>query len=84
MDLDFYARCVLWEPYLSHHNGLFSLLLVLDVFATRSRSISVLSEQFETSYFFDVTLSFLCNIICYQISVFVFLLVTISGATTYW
>ena len=34
------------------------------------RSISVLSEQYDTSYLFYVTLSFLCNIICYLISVF--------------
>ena len=46
------------------------------------RSLSVLSEQYETSYLFYVTLSFLCNIICYLISVFVFSLVTLSGATT--
>ena len=46
------------------------------------RSVSVLSEQYETSYLFYVTLSFLCNIICYLISVFVFSLVTLSGATT--
>ena len=46
------------------------------------RSISVLSEQYETSYIFYVTLYFLCNIICYLISVFVFSLVTYSGATT--
>ena len=50
-------------------------------FATRGRSILVSSEQYETSYLFYVTLSFLCNIICY-LSVFVFLLVTLSGATT--
>ena len=74
---------VLWEPYPSHHNGLFSPLLVLRDFAVRgSRSISVLSEQYETSYLFYVTLSFLCNIICYLISVFAFSLVTLSGATT--
>ena len=34
------------------------------------------------SYLFYVTLSFLCNIICYLISVFVFSLVTLSVATT--
>ena len=45
------------------------------------RSISVLSEQYETSYLFYVTVSFLCNIICYLISVFAFSLVTLSGAT---
>ena len=45
-------------------------------------SIPVLSEEYETSYLFYVTLSFLCNIICYLISVFVFSLVTLSGATT--
>ena len=48
----------------------------------RGRSISVLSEQYETSYLFYVTLSFLCNIICYLISVFAFSLVTLPGATT--
>ena len=48
------------------------------------RSISVLSEQYETSYLFYVTLFFVCHIICYLISVFAFLLVTLSGATTYW
>ena len=74
---------LLWEPYPSHHNGLFSPLLVLRDFAAREgRSISVLSEQYKTSYLFYVTLSFLCNIICYLISMFVFLLVTLSGATT--
>ena len=46
------------------------------------KSISVLSEQYEICYLFYVTLSFLCNIICYLISVFVFSLVTLSGATT--
>ena len=48
------------------------------------KSISVLSEQYETSYIFYVTLSFLCNIICYLISVFAFSLVTLFGAITYW
>ena len=43
----------------------------------------MLSEQYETSYLFYVTLSFLCNIICYLISVFAFSLVTLSGATTH-
>ena len=43
----------------------------------------MLPEQYETSYLFYVTLSFLCNIICYLISVFVFSFVTLSGATTY-
>ena len=47
-----------------------------------SRSISVLSDQYETSYLFYANLSFLCNIICYLISVFAFSLVTFSGATT--
>ena len=47
-------------------------------------SISMLSEQYETSYLYYVTLSFLCNIICYLISVFEFSLVTLSRATTYW
>ena len=35
----------------------------------------MLSEQYKTSYLFYVTLSFLCNIICYQIYVFAFSLV---------
>ena len=73
---------VLWEPYPSSHNGLFSPLLVQEISLPEGRSISVLSEQYETSYLFYVTLSFLCNIICYLISVFVFLLLTLSGATT--
>ena len=47
---------MLWEPYPSYHNGLFSPLLVLRDFATRGRSIAVLT-------LFYVTLSFLCNII---------------------
>ena len=46
------------------------------------RSLSVLSELYETSYLFYVTLSFLCNIICFLISVLVFSLVTLFGATT--
>ena len=46
-------------------------------------SISLLSQQYETYYFFYVTLSFLCNIICYLISVFVFSLVTLSGAAAH-
>ena len=45
-------------------------------------SISVLFEQYETSYLFYVILFFLCNIICYLISVFALSLVTLSGATT--
>ena len=63
-------------------HGLFSPLLERRDFAACGRSILVLSEQYETSYLFYLTLSFLCNIICYQISVFVFSLVTLSGATT--
>ena len=47
---------VLWEPYPSLHNGLFLPLLVLRDFATTARSISVLSEQYETSYLFYVTI----------------------------
>ena len=70
---------LLWEPYPSYYNGLFSPLLVQ---SQKSRSLSVLYEQYETSYLFYVTLSFLCNIICYLISVFAFSLVTLSGATT--
>ena len=42
----------------------------------------MLYEQYETSYLFYVTLSFLCNIICYLISLFAFSLVTLSGATS--
>ena len=75
---------MLWEPYPSHYNGLFSPLLVQRFRWHRDRSISVLSEQYETYYLFYITLSFLCNIICYLISVFVFSLVTLSGVTTYW
>ena len=76
---------VLWEPYPSHHNGFFTPLLELrDFRCQRGRAISVSSEQYETSYICYVTLSFLCNIICYLISVFAFSLVTLSGATTYW
>ena len=72
----------LWEPYPSYHNGLFSLLLVPEIFLPESRSISVLSEQYKTFYLFYVSLSFLCNVICYLISVFAFSLVTLSGTTT--
>ena len=75
---------MLWEPYPSHHHGLFSPLLVLRDFATRGRSILVLSEQYETSYLYYVALSFLCNIICYLISVFAFSVVTLSGATIHY
>ena len=67
-----------------YYNGLFSPLLVQRFRCQKSRSLSVLYEQYETSYLFYVTLSFLCNIICYLTSVFAFLLVTLSGATTYW
>ena len=73
-----------WEPYPSHYKGLFSPLLVQRFRCQKGRSISVLSEQYETSYLFYVTLSFLCYIICYLTSVFVFSFVTFSGATTYW
>ena len=66
------------------HNGLFSPLLLVEISLPGGRSISMLSEQYETSYLFFITLSFLCNIIYYLISVFVFSLVTLSGATTYW
>ena len=45
---------LLWEPYPSHHNGLFSPLLVLRDFAT-SRIIPELSESVRD------LLSFLCN-----------------------
>ena len=74
---------LLWEPYPYHHNGLFSLLLILEILLPAGRSIAVLSEQYETSCLFYVILSFLCNIICYLISVFMFSLVTLSGATTF-
>ena len=73
---------VLWEPYPSYHNGLFTPLLVLEILLPEGRSLSVLYELYETSYLLYVTLSFLCNIICYLIFVFVFSLVTLSGATT--
>ena len=73
---------ILWEPSPSYHNGLFSPLLVLKISLPEGWSIPVLSEQYETFYHFYVTLSFLCNIICYLIPVFVFSLVTLSRATT--
>ena len=60
----------------SHH------YLSWEISLPEGRSISVLSEQYETSYLFYLTLSFLCNIICYLISVFVFSLMTLSRATT--
>ena len=47
----------------------------------KGRPISVLSELYDTSYLFYVTLYFLCNIICSLISVFVFSLVTLSRTT---
>ena len=59
----FNITLLLWEPYPSHHNGLFSPLLVLRDFAA-SWTIAELSKQYETYYLFYVTLSFLCNIIC--------------------
>ena len=58
---------------------LFSPLLVQKFRCQKGRSLSVLYEQYKTSYLFYVTLSFLCNIICYLISVFAFSLVTLSG-----
>ena len=76
------AAFLLWKPYPSYHNGLFSPLFVLEISLSEGRSRLVLSEQYETSYLFYVTLSFLCYIICYLISVFVYSLVTPSGATT--
>ena len=76
------AVVMLWEPYPYHHNGLFSPLLVLEISLPEDRSISVLSDHYENSYLFNVTLSFLCNIICYLISVFAFSLVILFGATT--
>ena len=75
---------MLWEPYPSYYNGLFSPLLVQRFRCQKGRSLSLLYEQYEISYLFYVTLSFLCNIICYLISVFVFSLVTLSRPTTYW
>ena len=75
------AKSLLWKPYPSYYNGLFWPLLVQRFRCQKGRSLSVLYEQYET-YFFFVTLSFLCNIICYLISVFVFSLVTLSGVTT--
>ena len=73
---------VLWEPNPSYYNGLFSPLLVQRFRCQKGSSLSVLYEQYETSYLFYITLSFLCNIICYLISVFAFSLVTFPGATT--
>ena len=51
-----YAKYLLWEPYPSYHNGLFSPLLVLEVSLPEDRSISVLSEQYKASYLFYVTI----------------------------
>ena len=73
---------LLWEPYPSYHNGLFSLLLVQRFRCQKGRSLLVLYEQYETSYLFYVTQSFLGNIICYLIFMFAFSLVTLSRATT--
>ena len=67
---------MLWEPYPSYYNGLFSPLLVQRFRCQKGRSLLVLYEQYKTSYLFYVTLSFLCNIICYLISVFVFSLIS--------
>ena len=78
----FHYKLLLWEPYPSYNNGLFSPLLGQRFHCEKSRSLSVLYKQYETSYLFYVTLSFLCNIICYLISVFVLSLVTLSGAKT--
>ena len=72
------STLVLWEPYPYHHNGLLSLLLVLEISLPEGRSLSVLNEQYETSYLFYVTLSFLCNIIC-DIHVCVFISDTFRG-----
>ena len=71
---------VLWEPYPSYHNGPFSPLLVLRDFTARG------ADQYRcyptSTRLLTFSLSFLCNIICYLISVFAFSLVTLSGATT--
>ena len=75
-----FCGMLLWEPYPSYYNGLFSSLLVQRFPCQKGRSLSVLYEQYETFYLFYVSLSFLCNIICYLISVFVFSLVTLSGS----
>ena len=44
---------MLWEPY---HNGLFSPLLVLEISLPEGRSLSVLSEQYKTSYLLYLSL----------------------------
>ena len=49
---------MLWEPYPSYYNGLFSPLLVQRFRCQKSISLSVLYEQYETSYLFYVTLSY--------------------------
>ena len=64
---------MLWKPYPSHHNGLFSPLLVLRGFAA-SRTIPELSETVRNLSYNYVTLSFLCNIIClpnFRVCVFI-------------
>ena len=74
---------LLWELYPSHHNGLFSPLLVRRDFAAREADqYRYYPNSTRLLTFFYVTLSFLCNIIWYLISVFEFPLVTLSGATT--
>ena len=77
------VRCV-WAPTLprTHQKKALCHTCLLGGASNKyRRSISVLFEQYEISYLFYVTLSFLCNIICYLISVFVFSLVTVFGAT---
>ena len=64
---------VLWEPYPYYFNGLFSPLLVQRFRCQKVRSLSVLYEQYETSFLFYVTLSFLSNNLLSNIRVCVFI-----------
>ena len=50
---------MLWEPYPSYYNGLFSPLLVQRFRCQKGKLQSVLSKQYDTSYLFYVTISFL-------------------------
>ena len=73
---------VVWALPISPY-GFFSPLLVLRDFAAREADqYRCYPNSTRLLTFFYVTLSFLCNIICYLISVFAFSLVTLSGATT--
>ena len=82
--LEYTGTFLLWGPYPSHHNGLFSPLLVLRDFAAKGQMNIGVIRTVRDFLPFSETLSFLCNIICNLISVFGFSLVTLSEATKYW